>query len=197
MSFSYQLPSSKPTSQSSSSQVRTSSIIVNSKYGKPTIQQTVTVNPTELSHAPWTNKTNHIPRAARTSCGALFTDILERIIKKPDSRSAWNELLQHAPAIPSKPRRSGPTETSATSSTSIRHHGPKMDLHMIYLRWTHHARRRTNTSLSQQRLSPNWRTKISRLRYAYYCTATANQMKTPWRRWEASMRNQPQTDVLQ
>jgi hypothetical protein len=48
-----------------------------------------------------------IPKAARSLCASLFNGLLRAIILKPDSLSAWKNLLRFAPTILAKPARGG------------------------------------------------------------------------------------------
>ena len=71
--------------------------------GKPLTPLAPSANSHTLSHPPWTTKLNRIPQSARASCRSLLTDIIERIIKSPNNKSVWNELLLFARVVITKP----------------------------------------------------------------------------------------------
>ena len=80
-------------------------LLNDSMDGKPTVQKAFTC--TSILWKPtWMKKINHIPRSARASWRSLLTDIMKRIDEISNSRTAWNELLQFAPAILMKLKRS-------------------------------------------------------------------------------------------
>lgn len=71
------------------------------------VSQSVTVDDDELSHPQWKTLVSRIPRAARSACRELITQILRRIVSAPNDKSAWKELLHFGPIILAKPKRGG------------------------------------------------------------------------------------------
>ena len=74
----------------------------------PDVQtSTLPITEPRLSHPPWIALVRRIPRAARASCAALLTQILQRIVASPNNKTAWRELLHFGPVILAKPKRGG------------------------------------------------------------------------------------------
>ena len=63
--------------------------------------------PSSQNTRPWTRLINRIPRATRTSCMLLLTQLIEAITKAPNNKSDWENLFNCGPAILTKPARGG------------------------------------------------------------------------------------------
>ena len=60
-----------------------------------------------LSHPPWVRPVSRIPRAARASCRDLLTHIISKLVRDPNDKPAWKQLLLFCPIILAKPKRGG------------------------------------------------------------------------------------------